>query len=583
LSLALDNLSLGHFSNMDDAGEHANSVGYFHFTSGRQKSLLSIKSNQIVEMTIGGEIHEARPGFCLFCPRGKTLHQIKQEIVHYADDPSVDGLLIKFENPQIGFAQAQQIRRTLEEFKMTGKLLIAYGDEMSQREYYIASVCDKVYLLPIGVVDLKGLAAVMGYWKGTLDKLGIGAQFVSVRDYKTAANMVLYEDATDAEAEMLNWLLDDLYDKICMKIAEGRSWSLDETKQKVEAGPYYSTDALEAGLIDSLLYYDQITKQLEDREFKLITEKEYWQFPEYKENWPDIRIPKVAVIYCEGPIHSGESRRDLFGGEQTMGAETIARLIRNAREDKSIDAVIMRIDSPGGSGVASEIIYREVRKSVIDEENRKPIIVSMGNVAGSGGYYIACAADTIIAEEGTITGSIGVLAGKFNLEGLHEKIYYNTHTFKRGEHADAWRTHRPFTDEELDMLQKAIDQVYDDFVAKVAVSRPLTEDEVDAIGEGRVWTGSQAVENGLADLVGGMDVAFEIVRAKLGVPSGSALRLEAFPKPRGLFRTTLDEVFTFRVESVPEELRDALEPLTMMAEFYNGEPMMLMPYKIVVE
>jgi protease-4 len=583
LSLALDNMTLGHFSNIDDAGDHANSVGYFHFTSGKHKSVLLKKTNQIVEMKIGGEVHEARPGFCFFCPRGKTLQQIRQEIIHYADDPNVEGLLIRFENPRIGFAQAQQIRRTLEEFKLTGKRLIAYCDDYSQVEYFIATVCDEINVLPVGMVDLKGLAAVMGYWKGTLDKLGIGVQFVSVRDYKTAANMLLYEDATEAEAEMINWLLDDLYDKICTKIAEGRGWNLDEVKQKIDSGAYYSANALEAGLVDSLVYYDQITKRLRDRNYNLIPEKTYWRFPEYRENWPDTRIPKVAVIYCEGSIFSGESQRDMFGGAQTMGSETIAKLIRGAREDKTIDAIIMRINSPGGSALASEAIYREVRNTVTDEENRKPIIVSMGNVAGSGGYHIACAADTIIAEESTITGSIGVLAGKFNLEGLHKKIYYNTHTFKRGEHADVWRANRPFNEEELAMLQDAVDQVYDDFVAKVAMSRPLTEEEVNTIGEGRVWTGSQAAENGLVDLIGGMDVAFEIVRAKLGVPAGSALQLEALPKPKGLFRTTLDEVLTFRTDVIPEELHEALEPLTLLAEFYNGEPMMLMPYKIEVE
>lgn len=582
ISLALDNLAAGNFQLMDEDGKGRNGVGYLHLTSSRQANLLSPKSHQIVEITLGGKIYESKPSFLFFEPEGKTLHQLRQEIMRYAEDPRVDGLLITFENPEWGLAQVQQIRRALEEFKATGKMLIAYSESYSQKDYYLATVCDEIYLLPIGTVDLKGLAAVMGYWKGTLDKLGIGVQVARVRDYKTAANTFIYEDTPAAEAEMMNWLLDDIYDQICTTIGDDRGWTIEEVNERIDGGPYNCARALDAGIVDSLAYYDSITEGLEDDDYALVSEQSYWRFPQYKEEWPDVRIPKVAVIYAEGAIISGESGSGLFGN-QFMGSETIAKAIRTAREDKSIDAIILRVDSPGGSAIASDVIYRQVRRTVTDKKQRKPIIVSMGNVAGSGGYYIACGADTIIAEEGTITGSIGVLGGKFNLAGLHDKIYYNTHTFKRGEHSDAFSTSRPFTDEEMEMLQTTVEQFYQDFISRVAESRGLTEEEVDRVGEGRVWMGRQAVENKLVDLIGGMDVAFAVTRSSLGVSAGSALNLEFYPKPRGFFAAAAQEVLHINNRPVPKALAEAIEPLSLIAEFYDGEPLMLMPYRIEIK
>jgi protease-4 len=535
-----------------------------------------------VEITIGGEILESEPRFSLFGTRGKTLQQLRQEIIHYANDAKVEALLITFETPEYGFAQAQQIRRSLEEFKLTGKELIAYAESYTQKSYYVASVCDEVYLMPTGYLDLKGLAFVMGYWKKTLDKLGIEVQVARAKDYKTAANMLTHEDTSEPEAEMLNWLLDDIYDQLCLRIGEGRGWTLDEVKEKIDAGAYNSRRAVDEGLVDELIYYDQIVHRLENEEFSPISEKRYWQSPEYVEDWPDTRIPRVAVIYAEGPIFSGESQGDFFGTDY-MGSKTISEAIRQARENRSIDAIILRVDSPGGSATASDVIYREVRRTVTDKKHRKPIIVSMGNVAGSGGYYIACGADTIVAEEGTITGSIGVLGGKVSLAGLYEKIYYNTHTFKRGEHADAWRTTRPFSEEEMEMLQETIDQFYDDFLERISESRGMSKAELDKVAEGRVWTGSQAVEKGLIDMIGGMDVAMSVVRGSLGIDETVPLKLDFYPKPKPFFAGMFSDVMTSRTSTLPDVLYEAAEPLALMLEFYDGEPLMLMQHRVEIE
>lgn len=583
LSLAVDNVALGNQRVMDKDAEHLNSVGYIHFTSARQKNFISPQSHQIVEVTLSGKIAEAEPPFSFFgMGKTKTLQHLRQEIQHYAEDPHVDGLLITFDNPEIGLAQMEQLGRSLEEFKASGKTLIAYSEQYSQKDYYLAAKCDEINLLPVGVVDLKGLAAVLGYWKGTLDKLGVGVQVVRVRDYKTAANAFMFEDSPEAEREMINWLLDDIYNQLCSNIAEGRGWTLDEVKDRINGGPYIAPWALEAGLVDTLVYYDEIVKNLEDQDFVLVNEKSYWRLPEYKESWPDIRVRKVAIIYAEGDIVSGESGGNLFG-TKLMGAQTISEAIRTAREDGSVDAIILRVDSPGGSGVASDVIYREVRRTVTDERNRKPFIVSMGNVAGSGGYYISCAADTIIAEEGTITGSIGVIAGKINLQGLHKKIYYNTNTFKRGDHADAWSMSRPLDDQEMETLQNAVEDFYKDFVNKIAESRGISEAAIDSVGEGRVWTGKQAMEKGLVDLIGGMDVAFAVTRARLGLRETAPLQLEYYPKPRGLFSTFVAGVVQSRSGQVPPALAEAIEPLSLAAEFYNGEPLLLMPLELQIK
>lgn len=581
LSLAMDNLMTGNFSYMDENNHHLNSAGYVQLSSSRHPNIFSPPSGRIVEITIGGEITEGEKRF-LFWKSGKTLQQIRKQILHYAEDPRVDGLLITFEEPKWGLAQAQQIRRALQDFKATGKKLIAYSESYTQGSYYVATVCDEVYLMPVGFVELHGLAAVLGYWKNTLDKLGIGVQVVKVRDYKTAANMLEYEKPTNAESEMVNWMLDDIYNQLCAAMVEGRGWQIEQVKQIIDDGDYTSRRAVEAGVVDSLLYYDELTEQLKDENFRLTAEKIYWQSPEYEEEWPDIRTPKVAVIYVEGPIVSGESGSGLIGGDY-LGSKTIAEAIRDAREDNSIDAIILRVNSPGGSAVASDVIYREVRRTVTDEKVKKPIVASMGNVAGSGGYYIACGADTIIAEEGTITGSIGVVGGKINLAGLHQKIYYNTHTFKRGEHSDAWRANRPFTDEEMEILQAAVEEIYDDFITRVAESRGLTKEEVNLVGEGRVWTGKQAIEKNLVDLIGGMDLALEVTRGTLGVEKDAPLQLEFYPRPKGFFSSLIGSFYQTKMKALPPVLQDALEPLVLAAEFYNGEPLMLMEAKIEVK
>ncbi len=576
-SIAVDNVALGNFRRMNDGGNHLNSVGYLHLTSARQANLLSPRSHQIVEITLEGKIRETEAPFSFFGRgEGKTLRQICREIRHYSDDPQVDGLLITFNGADMGLAQAQQLRRYLEDFKATGKKLIAYAESYSQRDYYLASICDEIYLLPVGEVNIRGLSAVMGYWKGTLDKLGIGVQVVRVKDYKTAGNAFVFDDTPEAEAEMVNWLLDGIFNNLYDKIAAGRKWTMEEAKTKVEGGFYLARDASKAGIVDKLSYYDELTQQLEDQDYVLVNENGYWKLGEYDEEWPDSRTPRVAVIYAEGAIASGQSGSGFFSG-QVMGSETIAEAIRKAREDKSIDAIILRVDSPGGSGVASDVIYREVQRTTTGKD-KKPLIVSMGNVAGSGGYYISMAADTIIAEESTITGSIGVIFLKPNLQGLHQKIGYNTHTFKRGEHADVFSMARPMSEDELQILGASIKDWYDDFSSKVAAARGMTKAAVDSIGEGRVWTGEQAQERGLVDLIGGMDVAFNVTRAQLGLEEEAPLNLEFYPKPRGFFASLSNEILALGQEPLPQEIGEALQPIYLAITYYDGKPLMLMPY-----
>jgi protease-4 len=584
VKLAVDNLGVGNYRLMDQNGDRPMSVAYAHLTSARQPNIFSPPSHQIVEVSLEGAILEAEPPFTLiqWGKKGKTLQQLRNEIQAYADDPRVDGLLINFNGVEIGLAQMQQLRRALEEFKAAGKKLIAWSEDYTQSEYYLATVCDEIHLLPVGFVDLHGLAATLQYYKGTLDKLGVGIQLIRVGDYKTAGNAFAFEDTPPAEAEMFNWLLDDIYQQILTRLGEGRDWTVEEVQAKIDAGPYDTHRALEAGLVDSLHYYDEITKTLKDSKYHLVSDHRYWAMEEYEQEWPDIRTPKVAVIYAEGAIVSGNSGSGFFGGTY-MGAETIAKAIRTAREDHTIDAIILRVDSPGGSGIASDIIYREVLRTTEDKKNRKPIIVSMGNVAGSGGYYISVAADTIIAEPGTITGSIGVIFLKPNFEGTYKKIHLNTHTFKRGEHADALSTDRPMTDPELEMMQEAIRNFYDDFIGKVADLRGMSKAAVDSIGAGRVWTGSQAKDRGLVDLLGGMDLAFEIIRGKLGIEEGAPMNLEFYPKQPSFLVQMASGIGAFFHPPMPKALTEALEPLELTLEIYDGQPLLLMPCKIEIK
>jgi protease-4 len=529
---------LGSYNAIDKNSKYQKSVVYWNFASERYRTFWQRKDN-FLELKLSGNIDEEK-SFSLFSGRKVTLLDIIQEIEKAKKDRRIKGLIVRLDFLNAGFGKIQELREAFLDFRQSGKKVIFFMEQGGNKEYYLASSGDRIAMLPTGYLSLTGISAEITFIKKTLEKLGIEADLVHVGDYKSASDLVTRDSMSQAHREMGNWLLDDLYEQMTKEIAEQRGISQQDFKSKIDQGPFTAREAKEQGLVDNLAFYDQVdevVKSLTGEKSHKLSFSRYAQEKDFKYTW---EIPqRIAVIFATGLIISGESGNNLFLGKM-MGSETIARAIKRAREDNSIKAIVFRIDSRGGSGIASDVIWREI----ILCKGKKPFIVSMSDVAASGGYFIACPGDTIIADPGTITGSIGVISGKFNLSGLYKKIGFSTQILKRGEHSDFYTSKRGFTEEERNIVKKQTKEFYDDFVNKVAQGRKRSFDDIDQIGRGRVWTGNQAKANGLVDELGGLKQAIEIAKKRAGIKEESLVEIVTLPKRWSFLGRNFEETFS---------------------------------------
>jgi protease-4 len=569
----LPNFGLGSYNSITKDQEFNQGITFVNLSQDRYRTLLE-RRNNFLELRLSGQIVEENQRVGIFGKKKPTMIDLLNEIGRAKEDKSIKGIILRIDPLDIGLAKAQEIREAILDFRESGKKVISFMELGGDKEYYLASAADKVVMLPIGYLTLGGLDAEVTFIKGTLDKLGIVADLEHIGDYKTASDLLTRDKMSDAHKEMVNSLLDDMYDQITKDVASQRGWSQEEAKSKIDQGPFTSSEAYKANLVDTLLFYDQIddlAKQMVGKKPHKINDKRYAQRTYYKYSWAI--PPKIAVIFATGSIFEGESRKDFLWGD-VMGSETIANAIKTAREDKTVKAIIFRVDSHGGSGVASDVILREIMRT----KGKKPFIVSMSDVAGSGGYWISCAADTILSLPGTYTGSIGVISGKISLEGLYKKIGFNTETVKRGKHADFFTTTRRFTDEEREMVKRWTREAYDEFVKKVSDGRKMSYAQVDSIGRGRVWTGKQAKANGLVDELGGMNLALAIAKEKAGIPQETEIEILSLPKGRGWLGISFVNMFT----SSPD-LNSILEELKESNIFEDDQILLLMPYEIRIK
>ncbi len=458
-------------------------------------------------------------------------------------DPEIAGALIKIGGSRYGIGRLQEIRDAILDFKASGKKVVGYMTNCSTGNYLIASVCDRIVLHPSGEVRLIGLRSEISFYKGVLDKLGIRADLEHIGEYKSASDIFTREDMSEAHREVQNAILDDLYDQLTQLIADKRSWTQDDVKRLIDQGPFTAKQALAHGIVDQLAYRDElkgIAKDLTGKNCRLVKTRQYLGIIEYEYDWK-VPLPKIAIIEAEGMMMTGESFTDPFTGTRTMGSTTIVRAIRNVRKDSSVKAVVLRIDSVGGLVVAADTIWRELMRL----KDVKPLVVSMGDVAGSGGYYIAAPADTIVAEPGTITGSIGVVSGKYSFKGLYDKIGLHKQILKRGKHADFYTDYGDYPAEEREIIHTQIKEIYEDFIGKVAEGRGMTKEAVNQIGRGRIWTGKQAKEIGLVDELGGLNLALSIARKKAGLAQ-KKVQLIRLPQ-QGVWEQWLEAFNTVRL------------------------------------
>lgn len=513
-------------------GALVSSMGSDKETEVAANSLLMIDlKHGITERTIPDPFEELEvPG--LGSAKSFGLNDILKGIEGAKGDENIEGIYLDLSAVSASFATLQEIRDALLDFKTSGKFIVAYSEGYTQRAYYLASTADKVYVNPEGTVDFRGLASQTTFMKGALDKLGVEMQVVKVGTFKSAVEPFILEGMSDANREQVNSFLGSIYDHFVAQVSESRSIAADSLRA-IADGYLVRTadDAVTYGLADGKRYKDELIAELKDSlsmddddDLKVVSLLKYK--PAREKVSASVR-DRVAVVYAVGEIISGE------GSDNMIGSERISRELRKVRRDDKVKAVVFRVNSPGGSALASDVIWREVE--LLSQE--KPVIVSMGDVAASGGYYISAAADSIFAEPNTITGSIGVFGLIPNMQGLFtDKLGITFDQVKTGKYADFLaNVDRPLTADETQILQMQINQVYDTFVQRVADGRGLTKEQVDSIGQGRVWSGQQALERGLVDRLGSIDDAIAAAAGKAGLDEYRLVTYPAIKSPFDAF------------------------------------------------
>jgi len=438
------------------------------------------------------------------------LDDILKNISKAKEDENINGIYLNAENLMTGISTVTEIREAINEFKKSGKFVIAYGNYYSQAAYYLATAADEICLNPEGGLLFKGINAELMFLKGTLDKLNVDVQIIRHGKFKSASEPLFLDKMSQENRRQITELIQSVWNKIIHDVSGSRNSSTDELNQIADSLLIQTAnDALHHKLVDKLLYKDELLASLKSRleldSAKKISFVSLDQYRNVKAKKSSTSTNKIAVIYATGDVVDGE------GTEDNIGSERISRTIRKAREDKKVKAVVFRINSGGGSALASEVIWREIALTVKD----KPVVASFGNVAASGGYYIACASTKIVSDPTTITGSIGVWAAIPNLKGLmNNKLGITFDNAKTNTNAGFISVTEPLTPYQIAVLQKDVDHIYDVFMSHVSEGRNLPKEKVDSIGQGRIWSGADALKLGLVDTLGGLDAAIGIA-AKL--------------------------------------------------------------------
>jgi len=552
---------------------------------------VSVPQRATLTLRPSGDLPEVAPEVVLPLSDGRTFSvRGYVELLHKAkQDPRVARVMLRPGGLGSPFwAKIQEIREAILDFKQSGKPVYAFLEQASDKEYYLASAADKVFLLPTSSLDVTGLASYEVFLGGAFDWVGTYPDFLHVGEFKTAVNTLTEKTFTPAHREMSESLNADQYQQLVRAIADGRKKSEAEVRALIDRGPFLPEEALRVGLVDELAYEDELDDlgdgvslepQIEVDEYAGVT-------------WESLGISRrstIAVINAVGTIVSGRSGFDPVNG-QVLGSDSIVEHIREAR-DSGAKAIILRVDSPGGSSVASDVIWREL---MISKSATLPLVVSMSDLAASGGYYIAAAGDVLVAQPGTLTGSIGVYTGKFVTGGTLAKVGANIEGVSQGAHAQMYSPDRPFTNEERAKVQESMQATYDHFVERVAESRHTTPEKIDQIAQGRVWTGQQARQIGLVDELGGLAVALKAAKLRAHIGIDEEVRLVTYPRARSFYEV-LSEQFgsplgEMRTQTAAASLMTLLGPrerqlaaalLAPSRLFRAGERLAHMPYVFV--
>lgn len=552
--------------------------------------------------------HTALPG--LFGELSESLSDCLTRFDKAATDDTLQGLILRIEGPQIGWAKLNEIRTAIAKVRKAGKKVYAYLDDGATKDYLIAVACDEVVMPEPGSLMFLGLRAEVSFYKNLFDKLDVKAEMLRVGEYKSAAEPYSRTEMSKEFREEMEAILDSYFAQMKEIVADARKLSVEKVEAAIDAGPFTAVKAKELGLIDRLAYPDELEnlvkggpdskvkitkkygKKKLDTDFSGFTGmvKMMDMLMGIEQPKRKTTNPKLAIINAVGPIMTGASSSDPFTGEGTIGSETLSKAIRQANEDATVKAIVMRVDSPGGSALASDLIWREL------ELVQKPFVISMGDVAASGGYYIAMNADKIYAEPGTITGSIGVVGGKLATQGLFDKIGINTSIITRGKNAGVMSITTPFSETERAAMQQMMNDIYKQFTTKAATGRKMEYEKLEKLARGRIYTGLQAKELGLIDEVGTLGDAIAEAKKLAGLKPDEKLEKLELPKPTSPFESLfgpLDATASLQAAQtqglfkalgeISPELQQHLSALSAFTRLAKEPRLTLMPFQILVK
>ena len=497
----------------------------------KDKSVLELKFPYPVKEHSGLDPEDP---FSLFYDPAMGLDEITKALAIARSDERIAGISIN--NPYLiaGMAQTKALRDALRDFKKSGKFVYAYGDLFLQRDYYLSSIADSIFINPVGGMDFKGLAAEVLYFKDFQDKTGVKMEVVRHGEYKSAVEPFLSSEMSESNREQIQSLLGSIWQSVRDEIAESRGLTPESLDQVADTlGGRHPEMALEAGLVDGLAYLDTYEKKLlresggEGKHPEKISLQRYMRYSRKKRVHRG--TDEIAVVYAQGEILYGE------GGPDYIGQGQMIKALRNVREDKDVKAVVLRVNSPGGSALTSDIIWRELQLT----RKEKPVVVSLSDIAASGGYYLAVGGDKILAEPSTITGSIGVFATVPNISGLSDKVGINAEQVGTHRFSMDYSFFEPMREDFREILRESIEKTYDTFLQRVAEGRGIPVSRVDSLARGRVWSGAEALENGLVDRLGGMPEALELAAEMAGI---SSYRLKSLPRYKSGLERLMDDL-----------------------------------------
>jgi protease IV len=515
-----------------------------------------------------------------------------------ATDDRINGIFLELNEPAMGWAGVQEVRTALEDFRAAGKPCVTYSQNFSNASYYLGSVCDKVVLAPSGVALFIGLHAEYTYYAGMFEKLGIEAEMLHVGDFKSAIEPYERTEPSESASEAMNYLLDGLFTEMLTSIAASRGVTEADVRAWIDTPSLVPEEALKRGMVDVLAFGDAVRGVahevgepgwVESLAGASSDEADLPSLTPFREYLKDVRKDlaegdaKVAVVYAEGAIMPGQSSNGLFGSTGLTDGAFRSWMV-DARTNDDVKAVVVRINSPGGSGLASDMMWREME---LTKKAGKPVVISMGNLAASGGYFLSAPANWIVAQPSTITGSIGVFGGKIDISGTDEWTGLNSYSYKRGAHSDLFSARAGFEGESREVFQGYLDGFYTVFVNKVATGRSLAYEQVHEVAQGRVWTGRQALERQLVDEIGGLDVA--IKKAAELAALGDEFGRVRLPAEKDFFELLMEDLAEVRTVDVqlPEAVEAIAAPaddlLLLQAIFEAGDIAAMMPGRLTVE